>query len=356
MHINAVHITEVTFEDAAAGPVNADQRDFYRLTLAGTAENAERNAETSFEDFARRAGETGPDLPARRLLLARTPDGEAAATASLILPRRENTHMVGVGVYVVPGRRRRGIARALMVECLAGVRGTGREIVWVGAVGSGSPGEAVAAALGLRPVYSYVRQVLEIEGADPAAWRAEPPAGFRLELWTDAAPEALVESYARARSAIGGAPLQRSVLRYPEWTVERVRAHEERWRRLGERHAVMAAVHEESGEVAAITELSYPSADAKRIEQQYTTVLPAFRRRGLAVWIKGAMMLWLVERHPRARLVATGTAADNAGMIAVNARIGYRTIGAWTNYEAELAQVEARLGASPGSSRSPDGL
>ncbi len=345
MHNPAVSIREVLF----TGPVHPDQRDFHRLARAGTVEGAEGPGAgggegfEGFEAFARRAGESGPDVPVRRLLLARAADGSAAGTASVILPRRENARMVGVGMYVLPEYRRRGVARALMVSAVGGMRELGRDILWVGAVGTGSPGAAVAAAYGLHPVYSYVRQVLEIESADRAAWRVARPAGFRLECWTGGAPEALVESYARARSAIGGAPRQRSAFRYPSWTVDRVRAAEARWHRLGERHVVMAAVRAQTGEVAALTELSFRGPETRTVDQQYTAVLPGDRRRGLALWLKGAMMCWLVEHHPRARLVLTGTAADNVGMISVNERIGYRTVGAWTNYEAELARVEARL-------------
>lgn len=336
-----MRVEEFTFADT----VTEAQRACYRLIAAQAAENPQRNGDMTFEEFVRRASDTGPMVPKRRFLLARGQDGSVVGTADVVLPVQDNTHMVGLGVYVAKEHRRRGIATALIAEALACVRDEGRSILWMGAVRSGSPGAAVASALDLSPTYSYVQQVLEIQAVAPAAWRAEAPEGFRLEFWTDATPEALVESYARARSAIAGAPLQRSVFNYPEWTAEMVRHQEERWRRLGEQHSVLAAVHEESGDVAAITEVSLLAPDAKRMDQQYTAVVPDYRRRGLAVWVKGEMMRRLVELHPHVRTVITGTAADNIGMITVNERIGYRTVGVWMNYETEIAQIEARVAA-----------
>lgn len=80
-----------------AGPATEAQQDFYRLATAWAREYPGRNGETTFEQFARRAGESGPDLPRRRYLLARAADGSAVGTADLVLPVKDNTRMVMTG-------------------------------------------------------------------------------------------------------------------------------------------------------------------------------------------------------------------------------------------------------------------
>lgn len=320
-----------------------DLRAYYELAMAHEAENPARRETPSFEDFVRRETDTGPSTPRRRRLLVRAADSSIVATLSMMFPVRDNTHLAVTTVVVAGPYRQRGIASVLLAEGLVGAQADGRTTVAATAVRSGTPAEAAATALGFSQTYTYVHQLLEIPATNSALWRAAVPDGFRLDFWNDATPEALLASYARARSVIAHAPVQGSSVHYPEWTPALVREVEEQVRRLGEQRMVLVAVDQASDEVAAVTELGLASADAKRVDQRYTTVLPGYRRRGLALCVKNAMMRQLVDHHPQVESVLSGTAADNAGMIAVNEQLGYQTLGTWATFEAKIADIEAQV-------------
>jgi GNAT superfamily N-acetyltransferase len=335
-------VEEFDIADAAPG----DLRAYYDLAMAHEAENPARRETPSFESFVRREADSGPNTPRRRRLLVRAADGSVVASLSMIFPVRENTHMAAATAVVAESYRRRGIASVLLAQGLVGARADGRTTVAAAAIRSGSPAEAAVTALGFRRTYAYVHQLLEIPAADPASWSAAVPDGFRLEFWDDATPEALLASYARARNVIAHAPAQGTSLRYPEWTPALVREVEEQVRRVGEQRMVLVAVDEASNEVAAVTELGLTSPGAKRVDQRYTTVLPDYRRRGLALCVKSAMMRRLIDHHPHAESVLSGTAADNAGMIAVNEKLGYQNLGTWSMFEAEIADIEDRVSST----------
>jgi hypothetical protein len=57
------------------------------------------------------------------------------------------------------------------------------------------------------------------------------------------------------------------------------------------------------------------------------------------------MVDWLAEAEPQLKFVATGNAADNAHMIAVNEQLGYRVVKpGWKFWELRVAD----LARSPG--------
>lgn len=338
-----MRIEELVFADATP----TDQRACYDLVLECLTDGEPGGGAPSFETFIRYMTDTGPSAPRRRLLLARAADGSVAGTAIAVFPVRDNTAIVHSVVRVAPRWRRRGVGSALLADSLAGAADDGRSVASAGGIGPGTDAEAAALALGYTRATTWIRQILEIRDTDPALWRTGIPEGFRLEFWQAAAPEDLLESYARARAAIVDAPLRGTVWRYPEWTAKTVREYEERARRLGEVRLVAAAVHEATGTVAGVTELALPNPRAERVGQRLTAILPEFRRRGLALAVKGAMMHRLIEQYPQAEAVINGTAADNAGMIAVNERLGYRTLRTQSTFETDLKALQARIAGAP---------
>ncbi|MBC3840777.1 hypothetical protein GXW82_12245 [Streptacidiphilus sp. 4-A2] len=207
----------------------------------------------------------------------------------------------------------------------------------------GGDGERWAASLGFARSHGWVRQQLVVADADPALWDVPLPAGYRLEQWSDVTPESLVASYARAKGAIHDAPSGDSSFRFPEWTVERVRQAEAECRERGVEQRVVAAVHEADGEVAGLTELEVHPANPGEAEQQQTAVLAEHRGHGLGLCLKSAMMLRLLSDRPAIVQVGTTTAADNVHMQRVNGQLGYVTVRAMTEVEAEVAALRRRL-------------
>lgn len=92
---------------------------------------------------------------------------------------------------------------------------------------------------------------------------------------------------------------------------------------LGQGARFFGAIDRE-GNLVAITAVS---AREDRVETEFTSVHPHWRRRGLAVAVKGASLLALVRDG--ATVFGTGGAQLNAGSIAMNERLGYELKERW---------------------------
>ena len=82
------------------------------------------------------------------------------------------------------------------------------------------------------------------------------------------------------------------------------------------------------------------------VEQGVTAVLPAYRKRGIAHWLKAALLDKLVQEQPAARYVRTGNAASNTAMLKTNADMGFAIISEDMWWELELTQVQRYLHTS----------
>lgn len=293
----------------------------------------------AYLDQTRRpVGPLGP-----RLMWAARIGREIVGTAVVSFPDSENAHMAVVAIHVRPDAQRQGIATQLLRVALPQIHASGRKLVAGLSLQVGLSGQLWATALGFRTVQEVLGQILRVQEVDPSLWDVEAPAGFIARRWVGRTPDELVDSYARARTAIEDAPLGESSIVHPRWTVERVRQAEHDAERLGEEHFVVVAIHEQTGAVAAITEVALKASRPEHGAQRDTAVLRAYRGNGLGVFVKAAMMRWLVEERPQIRQIITSNAPDNEHMILVNNRIGYVLLSRVANAEAGLDELSARL-------------
>jgi mycothiol synthase len=249
-------------------------------------------------------------------------------------------------VIVDEAHRRRGIGTALLRELVAGARAEGRTTLGYEQVRFGTDGEHWARAVGFANVQRRSWQMLHVADVDPALWDVPAPAGFRLEQWADAAPDALVAAFAAARNAIADAPYGDSTYREPEWTVAAVRQAETDLRDAGDDARYVVAVHEETGAVAALTSMVLRPGHVELCWQRDTVVVADHRGLGLGRVVKAAMMRGLLAEIPDLGKVITTTASDNAYMIRVNEQIGYAHYADIGTFEASVEQVGAALGMS----------
>jgi RimJ/RimL family protein N-acetyltransferase len=171
---------------------------------------------------------------------------------------------------------------------------------------------------------------------DPATWQVDAPAGYHAVAWSDAAPEELLVSYARALNAIHDAPDGTAEFEFPQWTAESVRAEEARLAASGMTQWTVAAVRDADNEVAGYTEVLLRPWLANIAVVGNTAVLEQHRGHRLGVFVKARMSAWLHEEQPAREWVMTMTNADNEHMIRVNERIGFTTTRTVVVLNAEL--------------------
>lgn len=270
-------------------------------------------------------------------------DGLLVGVATLGMPSAENSHLGVARIEVHADYRRRGIGTDLLRVVVPVVREAGRRTIMGGGVKGPSACSEWGRSLGFVETQSVVQQRLTIANMDRRRWSVDTPPGYRLVRWAESAPEELVASFAVARQAILDAPDPGKSFQEIKWSAQRVREEEENHRRRNIEVRVVAAVSEQSGDVAGITEMLIFPESPEDGAQQDTAVLAAHRGCGLGVCMKAAMMNWLLAERPAMAHVMTTIDSGNVHMIRVNDQIGYETTSALTRLEADVQALAERL-------------
>jgi len=166
------------------------------------------------------------------------------------------------------------------------------------------------------------------ESAEQAA------AGYSLVSWTGLVPEDFLGQAAALFAALNDAPHDPHIAP-AVWDAQRVRQRVNGLRPdYGLRTYGIAAVKEDTGEPAALTEVGVDPADPGWGHQMLTGVT----RLGLLV--KTAMVEWLRAAEPQLERIQTWNAESNRYMIAVNEALGYTILGQPANWwRLEVAAV-----------------
>lgn len=315
----------------------ADWREVYEfVTVRYTADWPDMTPST-FDAFVDRWRTADVGTQPETMWLARE-DGDLVATANYMLFLKESAHLALVNVGVHPAKRGRGIGTAFFREMLTHVRRDDRTRVTGPNVQAGLA-EAWARRMGFESGLRFALQRIVLADVDPALWDVPVPDGYRLEAWTDSAPEEILESFARGRRAIEDAVSGDLTWMDPHWTPERVREIEAELAARGMESRVVAAVHEASGEVAGVTELSFRLTQPERGHQGDTSVVREHRGHGLGRAMKAAMLRRVRVECPELGDVSTQT-ADLQNMARINLEIGYQTVTEYLFVEADLGELE----------------
>jgi GNAT superfamily N-acetyltransferase len=258
-----------------------------------------------------------------------------AARAIVNLPIDGNEHIAVVHINVHPDLRRQGFGTQLLHVLEPVLRERGRAQMEGWNVTLGGPGESWVRGLGFRFVHTTMLQIMELGEVDRRRWDVAMPEGYRLVRWIGEAPDDLVEAYAKARGAIGDAPLGESGLAAPDWSVDRVRRVEADYRERGIEHRTVVAV-DAHGEVVGLTELEARPLQPERLMQGDTAVLAAHRGHRLGLAMKTAMLRWFTADKAEAKQVWTSTGAANTHMAEVNHRLGFKTMRQFSVVSREL--------------------
>ena len=212
--------------------------------------------------------------------------------------------------------RRRGIGTALL-ELL---RAAARDVEARSFFGHhwNKEGEAFAAHVGARDDHRDVRAMLDLRTAE----LPEPvvPTGWRLVTWVGAAPEDLLESYARARDAINDAPMPEGSAA-PTITAEDVRELEETAANRGREVRATVAI-DDRNEVAGFTDLRVTPGDTAASTDD-TAVAAWARGQGIGRAVKVESLRRLRTDHPQVETVTTMNAEHNAAMRHINTSVGF---------------------------------
>jgi GNAT superfamily N-acetyltransferase len=258
--------------------------------------------------------------------------GSAAGWYRLDTPTRENLDQAGLELVVHPAERRRGLGLTLLRHAAGRAAAHGRTVLNGGAR-NGSPGEAFSRSVGAKPGLVEVQRTLDIGTLESGKLsRLRGPAeraaaGYSLQSWPGPVPEEFIEQVAVLYNAMGDAPRDPEIA-HEEWDAERVRELVNELRphyRL--RDYTLVARHDDTGELAALTEIAVDPANPGWGFQMNTVVTRKHRGHRLGLLVKIAMMELLATAEPQLERITTWNAEANEHMIAINEAIGYAVWG-----------------------------
>ena len=354
-----------------APPPSAGEVDAWHAVLAACATVDEPGAavpERASTAATLRAGRTGT-----RALRWLAWEGNSVVGIALLrlFDEKDRDHLGWFRIQVHPERRRHGVGTALLAEVRAAALAEGRASL-IARAATGAPGDAFLAASGAALALESVLLRLRVADCDQAALRATVRAaspGYHLARWPGVAPGDLIGPFAAAREAMNDMPTDALDHGRTSWDEERVRGIAQAIAARGDTLLTVAALgldgegpvaevprHEGPGReapgregpgrespagegqevVAGFSEIVLPAGDPTRARQSDTAVLKAHRGRGLGLWVKAAMLQWLLGAHPEVQEVATACAVSNTHMIAINEQLGFRPHGGERHYQLAL--------------------
>lgn len=325
--------------------VEADPRRLqacYEMTRAGWPVDHPDEPGWAYDSFATKWGPGFEDAPRERWL-ATGDDGEPAGAYLLGLPDKENTSLAHLTMIVAPSRRRAGIGRFLLGHAAERARQAGRTRL-AASVRDDTPGSAFAATAGATPGIPELIRMLDIDAAARARWAGlrdaalSRAAGYSLIGWVGPTAEDLLAPVATVHSAMADAPRDPGI-ELTNWTPDRIRRMERLMAENGLTLYSVAARHDASGELAALTQLCTELHTPEWAFQQLTAVLPGHRGHRLGLLVKIANLELLAEREPGVRHIQTGNAGANAHMIAINEQLGCYVAGVSRDWEIDLAGI-----------------
>lgn len=265
-------------------------------------------------------------------------NGTVAGWYHTDFPDLENVGRSTITLIVHPARRRGGLGTALLRHAVDRVAAKARKTL-VGDFRQGSPGEAfalrVGATLGMTDV-RRVQDLAKVPAEELSRLRESAMGGARgysIARWTGVTPEERIDQVAQVHQALNDSPRSDTV-QPTAWTPERVRGRmNARIARSPMRRYSVAAIHDPTGEMAALTAVSVDPAVPGWGYQQITAVTRPHRGHRLGLLVKVAMLDWLAEAEPRLEHIETWNAGTNQHMIAINESLGYTVTGRFPSAE-----------------------
>lgn len=263
----------------------------------------------------------------------------------------ENPHLADFDIYVLPDMRRRGIARELLRDIAGVARREDRRLLLVStdrAIPAGS--EFVRRLGGRGGVDSHTNQldIPDLNLSLVEEWcqgGRQKARSFQLESWDGAYPVDQLEAMSEIKHVMNSAPTDSLELEEFQWTAEHLQQED---RMLGQRgvwRGTMVVRHLASGELAGFTELYWNRLHPETAEQGHTAILPRYRRRGLAQWLKAEMLRRILVQRPEIKRIRSNVADSNESMLRINRRLGFKPCKTWTTWQIDLERVLIYLGS-----------
>ncbi|MFT4136128.1 GNAT family N-acetyltransferase [Microbacterium sp.] len=245
--------------------------------------------------------------------------------ARLTLPREDAAVTGDFAVFVHPVARGLGVEDALLDAVEDTARGAGfSELHTFSMHRPGSTGHRLVPQTGERT--SVLDLAAPATSLEELLGEAQRTAGSDYEVvcWTIPTPDELADDLAAVIARMStDAPSGDLNVTAEIWDAERVRTRERAFAEADQLVSIAAARHVPSGRLVAYNELCVGADRTATTQQWGTLVLREHRGHRLGTIVKCANLLRWRELVPESPRVATGNAAENVHMLAINDAIGF---------------------------------
>lgn len=262
----------------------------------------------------------------------------------------ENKHINFAGLRVLAPHRRQGYAKLLLEKLLA-VSLTQQHRLVIGDTTSFIPaGETFARQLGANPgLKTQVNQLLftDVNTERLESWLTLAESAhlqdFELGSWTFY-PEAELEAIAvMVETMTNDEPSGDLDIEEERITADFLRETETYFRRRGDKPLRLYLRHKPTNQLAGYTEVILRVDNPDRFSQGDTGVMPEYRGRGLAKWLKAAMIEHIRQNYPAVRSIRTNNANMNGAMLTINRALGFQPYASYTSWQLSVDTLEAYL-------------
>lgn len=266
--------------------------------------------------------------------------GPAQAVGVAWLTLRDAAQFNRVGKFdikVAAAQRRRGIGSALLEQILkhSTRMGLGTVYGWAAEFSAGA-GFLRARLERIRTRESWSALALGNVDLPALHTRASDDRFPELEpvVWARACPSDLLEAYARCHQ-LTGASVRGSEAGSELATAKLIAELEARAIAVGESWITVAA-RVRGGGLVGFSQITVPAAGTGRAEQAFTGVVPAWRGKGVAGWLKAKILTELLVREPSATHLTTENNGENPAILAANTTLGFETYLSLCAWETEV--------------------
>jgi mycothiol synthase len=272
------------------------------------------------------------------------------ANAWIGMPAEETKqHLIEFDLLVLPEHRRQGVGRTLLAAVADVAAQAQRSLMLVQTNSHVPAGAQFLQRIGGQPSRASCTLQLALASFNRdlfPAWAArmrDQAPGFTLGWWAGSYPANALAAMAQLHDVHNEAPHRSETIGASQTTPEELRQHEAELEAQQKVRWTMYVREHATGLLVGFSEASWHRDHPETVEQGITAVLPAYRNRGFAHWLKAALLDKLAQEQRAAQFVRTGNAASNARMLKVNADMGFTIISEDMWWELELARVQHYL-------------
>ncbi len=256
-------------------------------------------------------------------------------------------HTVGISITVHPDFRRQGIGTELLKILVSETETYGRSVIQLGA--DTESGKAFLSKHGATIAIEGAENRLLMSDIDwdlmdkwVADGKRRTEGLVALQTFFDC-PKDILADYVNIYSTTMNQQPMGEIEGEARITPELRREYEARNKELGRINFTMIT-READGTISGLTEFFYDPKDGHFMAQGLTGVDEIFRGRGLGKWLKAAMVMHIRDNFPEVARISTGNADENAPMMSINDRMGFKRHKAGAVYKFKTEELKEKLG------------